>query len=85
LPLGTYLRFIPVNRSEHVAQQAASGIAGIDVLIEHLEVDPFTGKFLGNFMPSKPKRSTFWPCVFIASLQGYCTEFALMLRIFTSK
>jgi hypothetical protein len=48
LPLGAYLGFKLADSAEHVEQQAACRIAGVEVLIEHLEVHPFTCKFIGN-------------------------------------
>src|ERR1700752_3508590 len=55
LPFGAYFGLKLSNRAEHVKQQTTGGIAGIDVLIEHLEVDPLAGKFLGDLtqMPGR--------------------------------
>jgi hypothetical protein len=36
------------NGPQHVEQQAARGIAGVDALIEHLEIDFLPLEFLGN-------------------------------------
>ena len=48
LPLGPDFCFKLPNRAEHVKQQATRGIAGINVLIEHLEIDLFAFKFVGD-------------------------------------
>jgi hypothetical protein len=48
LPLGTELGLKLRNRSEHVKEQPAGRIAGIDTLVQHDQVDPFPGKDLSN-------------------------------------
>jgi hypothetical protein len=55
LPFSPELRLKLRNGSQHVKQQTASGIAGIDTLIEHMQVDPFPGQHLGDLtqMPGR--------------------------------
>jgi hypothetical protein len=48
LSLGAYLRFKLADGAEHVEHQTPSRIAGVKVLIEHVEVDLFAIKFIGD-------------------------------------
>lgn len=48
LPLGAYFRFELADGAEHIKQQAASCITGIDALIEDLEVDLLAVKLIGD-------------------------------------
>ena len=43
LPLSTSLRLKLCHRSQHVKEPTASRIAGIDALVEHMQVAPFPG------------------------------------------
>ena len=48
LPLGAYFGFKLRNGTEHVEQQTACRVAGVNVLIEHLEVHSFPCQCIGN-------------------------------------
>jgi hypothetical protein len=48
LSLGTEFRFELPNGAEHMKQQTPGGIAGIDVLIEDVQVDALALEFLGK-------------------------------------
>jgi hypothetical protein len=55
LPFSTEFRLKLRNGSQHVKQQTARGIAGIDALVEHMQVDLFPDEDLGDLaqMPGR--------------------------------
>ena len=48
LALGAELGFELRNSAEHIEQQASRGVARVDVLVDHLQVDAFPAELLGN-------------------------------------
>jgi hypothetical protein len=48
LPLGTDVRLELPDGAKHVAQQATGGIAGVDVLIEDMQIDMLTFEQVGH-------------------------------------
>jgi hypothetical protein len=48
LSLGTDFSFKLSNGAEHVEEQSAGGVAGIDVLVKHLQVNSLTLQLLSN-------------------------------------
>jgi len=56
LPLGTDVRLALPDGAQHVAQQATGGIAGVDVVIEDMQIDMFAFEHAGHLaqVPSRP-------------------------------
>jgi hypothetical protein len=56
LPFGAYFGLKLSNRAEHVKQETTGGIAGIDVLIEDVQVDLLARQGLRN-LTEMPRRA----------------------------
>ena len=48
LSLGAYLGFELGNSAQHIKEEAAGRISGVDVLIEHLEAHVLAFEIIGN-------------------------------------
>jgi hypothetical protein len=59
LPFRSQFRLKLRNGSQHMKQQTARSITGIDALVEHLHVDPFPAQEFGDLaqMPGRAGQS----------------------------
>jgi hypothetical protein len=48
MSLGAYFGFKLTDCPEHVEEQSAGCIVGVNMLIENLEINPFPCEFIGN-------------------------------------